>query len=99
MRNISTGCYIDGHWGQYATARLVKLACEFGWEDAEAARLADKHLSAYGPSSSPDLTDDEYDELVGAADDAEAWLNEHAADNDHGWLWEDGEFFYSYIED
>ncbi len=94
-----TGCYIDGHWGQYGTARIIEIAHDFGWVDVEASELAAKHLASMGPSTSPDLTDDEHDRLIDAADDAEAWLNDNAADDEHYWGWHDGELFYNHISD
>lgn len=94
-----TGCYIDGHWGQYGTARIIEIAADFGWVDEEASTLAAKHLASMGPSTSPDLTDDEYDRLIDAADDAEAWLNDNAADDEHYWGWDDGELFYRHVSE
>lgn len=28
------GCYVDGHWGQYATAHMIEVAEEFGYGSA-----------------------------------------------------------------
>ena len=27
---IEPGCYVDGHWGQYAPARVIQIAGEMG---------------------------------------------------------------------
>ena len=37
------GCYVDGHWGQYAVAHMINRAEEFGYGTAEhfGATLAD----------------------------------------------------------
>lgn len=87
------GCWIDGHWGQYGIARVIDIAVSHGWDDAEADDLATRHLASIGPSSAPDLTNDEFERLVAAADDAEIWLNEHVAPDGFYFEWSDGEFF------
>lgn len=28
---LSTGCWVDGRWGQYGIERLLSIAKEFGW--------------------------------------------------------------------
>lgn len=89
-----TGCHVDGHWGQYGAARVIMIAHDLGWDDAEAHAIAATHLRSMGPSTSRSLTDTEADILPDCADDAEAWLNEHAAAPGHAWGWHDGEFFY-----
>lgn len=25
------GCWVDGHWGQFGSSRVIQLANEFGW--------------------------------------------------------------------
>lgn len=93
------GCYVEGHWGQYGIARVVQIACaEYEWPNPDAADLADRHLASMGPSTEPDLSADEFDLLVSAADDAEAWLNKHVSAEGYAWGWDDGEFFYGPIE-
>lgn len=42
------GCYVDGHWGQYAAAHMVSRAQEFGYDDAEVISLADRKLAKHG---------------------------------------------------
>ncbi len=86
------GCYVDSHWGQYAVARMVQVAAELGWEDEQASDLARRHLAAMGPSSEPGLVGDEFEELMGACDDAEDWLNHHATVAGHSWGWYEGDF-------
>lgn len=93
------GCYVDGHWGQYGIARAVQVAQEFGWEDEEARDLAARHLAAMGPSTEPGLDEDEWERLVGAADDAEAWLNDNVKLEGYAWEWNDGEFGLYALED
>lgn len=86
------GCYVDSHWGQYATARAVQVALEQGWDDSEARDLAARHLAAMGPSTEPGLNEDEFERLVQACDDAEAWLNDQPRPDGHYWGWNDGDF-------
>lgn len=85
------GCWIDGHWGQYAVGRLVEIAVAYGFSDLDAADLATRHLASISPSDAVGLTDDEHERLVDAADDAEAFLNTLVPDG--FWFgWDDGEF-------
>lgn len=89
----SAGCWIDGHWGQYGTARVIEIAAECGYSDRDALEYARRHLAAMGPSTDIGLADSEYDALMGYSDDAEDWLNEHSAPEGYSFGWEDGEFF------
>jgi len=93
------GCYVDGHWGQYATARMVQIAADFGFRDEQASDLASRHLAAMGPSTAPGLSEDEFERLVDAADDAENWLNDNAPVEGFAWGWNDGEFGLYELED
>src|SRR5947209_731512 len=92
----SAGCWIDGHWGQYGIARMIEIAAEHGYEDRApveipAERLAKIHLASSGPSTSRQLTDAEYDDMVWAADGVELWLNENVAPDGYSFGWSDGE--------
>ncbi|MFY1620061.1 hypothetical protein [Micromonospora sp. WMMD736] len=91
------GCWIDGHWGQYATVRLMSLAVERGWRlsDEDDAIFLRLHVSAGSPSS-PEASDGDWEALYeqgGLADQAEAWLNDHVAPEGFVFGWHDGEFF------
>lgn len=95
------GCWIDGHWGQYGVARMVKIAADHGYVD-EAAQppfatldvvaCASSVLRSIGPSEH-EATDDEWNCLDEACDDVEAWMNEHVAPEGFSFGWHDGEFF------
>ena len=87
------GCYVDGHWGQYAVAHMIERATEFGWSDDELEDIAARHIASIGPSTSEPITDDEHEALSDASDEVEAWLNEHAAPEGYSFGWSDGEFF------
>jgi len=89
-----TGCYVDGHWGQYGPDRVEEIAENFGYEltdddncahwriVADSADDADNHDKAYGA----------WEAHMECADAAEEWLNEHTEDG-YSWGWNDGEFF------
>lgn len=97
------GCLIDGWYGQYATARVVMIAAECGWNDSEpydgrGVDIARRHLATMGHGDAEPITDGECAMLPDIADDAEEWLNEHVAAPDHMFGWFDGEFFYNTTE-
>ena len=108
-QTMEPGCFIDGHWGQYGIARMIEIAADMGWTDKAAEpglgqqkdgiKLAMRKLASMSPSDSDseDLTDSEEEELIWAADDAEAWLNEQTPEG-YSWGWQDGEFFLSSAE-
>ena len=83
-----TGCLIGGSWGQYASARLIELAYELGWENMDATTLAKQHLdhALHNPNDLELI--EEY------ATKAEEWLNTNHASPDHAFGWLDGEFYY-----
>ncbi|MBU6430091.1 MAG: hypothetical protein KGR26_13835, partial [Cyanobacteria bacterium REEB65] len=86
-----TGCWIDGHWGQYGTARLVDIAQSYGYQDGEDCAIAGRILASMGPA--PDITQPgDWDCITDAADRAEEYLNSLAPDG-YCFSWEDGEFF------
>lgn len=87
------GCYVDGHWGQYAIAHMIQRAQEFGYDDAQVIDLADRHLASMMPSGSEPLPDDEHEALICASDEVECWLNENIAPDGYSFGWYEGEFF------
>jgi len=87
------GCWVDGHWGQYAIAHMVEKAQDWGYADAEVIDIATRHLATIGPSEAPQITDDEHQALSDASDEVEAWLNEHVAPEGFSFGWWEGEFF------
>jgi hypothetical protein len=89
----ASGCWVDGHWGQYGAARVIEIAQEFGYADHDALELARRHMASMGPSTDPGLDSDEYDTLCGYAEDAEEWLSENVAPEGHSFGWCEGEFF------
>lgn len=92
------GVYVEGHWGQYGPARVVEIAIDYGFTDDDLF-LASEKMATMGPSSLPPLSADAEDRLSELCDRAEVWLNEFVSDDNHHWMWEDGEFGYWTIED
>jgi hypothetical protein len=79
------GCWVDGHWGQYGPVRLCDIAQAAGWGGNPLPYNADQAM---------DMDYDQRDEWEGeAADQAEAWLNEHVAPAGFMFGWHEGEFF------
>jgi len=98
--HITPGCYVDGHWGHYATARMIDVAYELGarWDTFHDDRhAAERYLSTMMPNG-VDIDDDDMmilsEIIVDAADAAEEALNNYLPD-DMTAHWHDGEFFVS----
>ena len=92
--NLSdVGCYVAGHWGKYATTRMVLLAADqFDFELTDAQRtLLDKDMRG-------DSEEYDFEDIIDLADRAEAWLNENSP-ADLVWHWQDGEFFLSRVDE
>lgn len=86
------GCWVDGHWGQYAVARMTQIAGQGGYDSQRILDLADRHLASQ-TTGDTGLTPDESEELMDASDSAEQWMNEHLAPEGYLFSWEDGEFW------
>ena len=103
-----TGCYVEGHWGQYGPDHLADQAEGFGWkpetclDDPRQIRLIIDHIETCGyPRDHTDMRSEAvgiisslWEAHTEAADDIETWLNDHTSDG-HIWHWTDGEFFLS----
>lgn len=90
------GCYISGHWGQYATDRLADIAEWFGIgidADRDPRVLRERALSTESESESYWMWTSRYD----AADDLVAALNDVTPNA--VWHWMDGELFLSSFDD
>lgn len=97
---VSTGCWIDGHWGHYGVSRLVDIAQDLGMEISD---LDESALWAYknGEEEFQEEVTGEYhsssDWMLmqgGLGDEAEEWLNLNIAKEDYMFSWYEGEFFY-----
>lgn len=88
-----SGCWIDGHWGQYGIARMVEIAQQFGYDDEFVTSLADLKLATMQINTHYYMTDDEEEALYEASDAVEEWLNENVAPEGYAFGWHDGEFF------
>ena len=102
-QTLGTGCYVDGHWGQYSASRVLGIADAILGTNytAEATAAMIEDHNSDDPYSSPLPTDGcMTDELPGceiaseAADEAESALNDATPDG-YLWHWYDGEFFLS----
>lgn len=92
------GCWIDGHWGQYGSTRLIEIARGFGWQltDEEIAALVAYTGGAETFTQSDGTEADTADWILnqgGLADAAEEWMNENVAPDGYSFGWNDGEFF------
>lgn len=94
-----TGCFVEGHLGQYAVAAMVAgIAEPSGYANRRIISLARRHLATMGysdragPITRP-LDDDEVWELDDAADDVTDWLTENVAARGYSFGWHEGELF------
>ncbi len=79
----------------FGTDRLVdEEGRDTGYYAATSGVLGDADTRVYRY----ELTDEEHDALVWAADEAEAWINEHVAPEGYSFGWHDGEWFLSSTE-
>lgn len=88
------GCYVEGSWGQYASARMIEIASEMGFEvKGEDALTLDVESKAAQHGRTDDERENQLDLVLDLADRAEAWLNDHAPEG-FLWGWRDGEFYF-----
>lgn len=78
------GCWIDGHWGHYGSARLIEIAHNFGY--GRDGAMCQEYL--YG-----DVSSLKCEFIVEASEDAEVWMNENVAPDGFSFGWHDGEWF------
>jgi hypothetical protein len=71
------GCWIDGHWGQYGSQRLITIASTYGFQMAPIDYESE----------------DAFEDIIWEADTAEAWMNENIAPEGYSFGWYDGEWF------
>ena len=87
------GCYVDGHHGWHGHAMMLELAHELGWPLSE-----EDHVMILAHDSGEDTIAGEvtlHEHIYAMMDDAESWLNEHAAPDGYSFGWHDGDFFLS----
>lgn len=94
----ATGCWIDGHWGQWGITRLIEIAKEYGFVTQEDDELA---LFNYRQGDDGFIYDGQLrsasDWILsqgGLGDAAEEWLNKNIADEGFAFGWHESEFFY-----
>lgn len=93
--DAESGCYVDGHWGQYGPDRVAEIAEGFGFsfantgtDDPRLCRLWADEAEGHGDS---DGAFQHWERHIWAADAIEEWLNSVTVGG--YWSWEDGEFF------
>lgn len=99
--DYTPGCYVDGHWGQYGSSRVLRIADDVlggnMWQETYDALKADHSLIGEW-ATEDDILGTMVDELAAcehvtwAAEEAEEKLNDATPDG-WAWGWEDGEFF------
>lgn len=91
--NLKPGCYVDGHWGQFALAHLIE---QFSGDD-DALALAALKMRQMSRDAKPlglAVEENLFEELLDIADGIESALNARLGE---GFVahWFDGEFFIS----
>jgi len=89
VTEAGAGCWVDGHWGQYASAHLVQRAIALGYR-ASPELAADAAAWLQGGS---DLTDEQLDSVIEADQAIFTWLDAHVAPPGYSFGWHDGEVF------
>jgi hypothetical protein len=89
--NPPIGCYFDGAHGQtYNDIQVIKLAMDYGWNDADAQAIIDCDDNDREPD--PEI-------MADIVQDAEGYLNGLEARSFLSWQWNDGDFgLYPNIE-
>lgn len=91
LAGSENGCYVDGHWGQYAMAHMVTQFSGTVYQLSSAEEILVRRCSAdYQLEPDEDL----HEQLVALADEAENAINGALADGRVA-HWHDGEFFLS----
>lgn len=80
LNTDDTGCWIDGHWGVYASERLVSIAEGFGY------------LSTLLHGFEIECPED-YEAWIDEAIEAELFMNQNVAPEGYSFGWFDGEWF------
>ncbi len=92
-----TGCYVEGHWGQYGPDHLYEQALTFGYSSegyVGGNPIVWREIAEDGVNPLGISVEDAWDLLEQSADDIEQWLNSHTEDG-FVWHWDGGEFFLS----
>ena len=103
-RDVDTGCWIDGHHGQYGPDRLADIAedvldVKLGCRDdprvlRKLAELADGRRQLHNWWDAFDWAADRLEERLNDATPAQPQPD--GTDRNYYWHWHDGEFFLSY---
>lgn len=90
-----TGCYVSDVRGRYGIIYMIRdVAGALGFpispEDAHTLHLAWEGLD--------DPNGLAWDTIGWLSDEAEAWLNEHVAPEDHAFGWHEGDFILAHLD-
>jgi hypothetical protein len=89
----AAGCWIDGHWGQYAMSYAILIASEHGYE-GEVVEVAERHMDeCYHPGTDNGISPDEHEWVSDSSDAIDAWMTENVAPEGYSFGWYDGEWF------
>ena len=91
---VSAGCIIDGHWGQYGPDRLAEIAYGLGWRaDCTSAdpRLCRNIADMFAELGDTDREVEWWQCHYDSFERVESWLNDHAEGCRIEWV--DGECF------
>ena len=91
---VSAGCIIDGHWGQYGSDRLAEIAYGLGWRaDCTSAdpRLCRNIADMFAELGDTDREVEWWQCHYDSFERVESWLNDHAEGCRVEWV--DGECF------
>lgn len=86
LTEADAGCWVDGHWGHYISARAIQIAIGAGWNDLEANHAAEKYLEG-------DIDDGLAELVYELGDEAVGWMNANIVPPGHTFGWVEGELF------
>jgi len=89
-----SGCWIDGHWGQYGPIRQIEITdqlLETEFMD-QLCMLTAEFVPENSHSAYPKVDMDDVENIFDVSDRAEEALNA-ATPDDFSWGWHDGEYF------
>jgi hypothetical protein len=91
---VETGCYVDGHWGQYGPIRQIEITDEMLSTDfmGELPKVPEEFKAENTHSSYPVIDMDRLEEILWVSNRAEEALNAATPDG-FSWGWHDGEYF------
>lgn len=94
-KTTETGCIFAGHHGWHAHYAVINMAVENGMTLTPSDRVAlDAYIAQRDVVSGIDDVPNYILNQGGLLDEAEQYLNDNIAADNHSFGWQDGEFFY-----